>query len=179
MPRRKTPTGSHVGVGAGDVADDQTESVLGVFLQRARRAAGGDGIHQPDYLCSGDGLFRFDCDRQRVAFAAVESTDSNQARWLTSNRDCPFTTSLRKRTNKILRHNWRWKVSVNDCDFQPTTGREGIVANYFEPAAACKLTTRKPFTRNIGLLLVSVVTNSSASSAMAAARLNASPADRP
>ncbi len=45
---------------------------LGVFLQRARRAAGGDGIHQSDFLRGGDGRVRPGRDRQRAAVVAVE-----------------------------------------------------------------------------------------------------------
>ena len=50
---------------------DRAKPVLGVFLQRARRAAGRAGLHQPDLLRGGDGRVGLDCDWQRVAVAAL------------------------------------------------------------------------------------------------------------
>ncbi len=61
------------GAGAGDFADHQTKPVLGVFLQRARGAAGRVGLHQPDFLCRGHGSVRLDRDRQRATFTALAS----------------------------------------------------------------------------------------------------------
>ena len=45
-----------LGLGAGHAAHDQTEPVLGLLLQRRRRAAGRAGVHEPDPLRRGHGV---------------------------------------------------------------------------------------------------------------------------
>ena len=61
-----------LGPGAGDLADDQAELVLGVLLQRGRRAAGGVGVHESGALRGGDGRLRLDRDWQCAAAEPAE-----------------------------------------------------------------------------------------------------------
>jgi len=94
------------------------KSVLGVFLQRVRVPAGGDGIHQPDFCAARLGC-RTCRDRQRAAAAAVAEmilTESNLIVFKTKGMNRKFSSS--EAAEKSIRLGAFWKVaSIFRCQY--------------------------------------------------------------
>jgi len=67
------------GIGPGHLANDQTEFILGFFLQWRGGAAGGFRFHEPGALRAGHGIFGCHCHRQCPEITPLETLTRNDS----------------------------------------------------------------------------------------------------